>query len=151
MLSGLSVAEEINSPPPVDLLLLQHKKVLEGEPLIGAYGSKKYCYRLNNMYVLYTENLLGEGYSFLKDKPDQKCISSKNKISTKNNLGLTVGISKQQASELLGETLVEGNNKTVWHYQRKINNFPYDDITVLNVTIKNGLVYAVRLFTTVTS
>jgi len=151
MLSGISVAEDISAPPPIDLLILQHKKVLEGEPVTVAHGHKEYCYKLDTMYVVYSHNLLGEGYSFFKVKPNQKCIISKRKISKTNNLGLTVGISKEQASQLLGITFAEGNNEIVWHYQRPIHNLPYDDMTTLNITIKNGLVYAVSIFNTVTS
>lgn len=149
--SGLSLAEEISSPPPVDLLLLQHKKVFEGEPALGNHGHKGYCFKLKNMYVVYSENLLGEGYSFLTSEPNQKCISSQSKISSKNRLGLTIGISQEKTSELLGIKLAEGSNKIVWHYQRPIHNLPYDDMTTLNITIKNGLVYAVTLFNTVTN
>jgi hypothetical protein len=151
IVSGISIAEDISAPPPVDLLILQSKKVLEGEPRAGAHGLKEYCYKLDTMYVVYSHNLLGEGYSFFKVKPNQKCIRSKRKKSTTNNLGLTVGISNEQASKLLGITLAEGSNEIVWRNQRAIHNLPYDDMTTLNITIKNGLVYAVSIFNTVTS
>lgn len=151
MLSGISSAKDISSPPPVDLLLLQHKKVYEGEPYTGAHGHKEYCYKLDTMYVVYSQNLLGEGYSFYKVKPNQSCVTPKSKVNKKNNLGLTVGISKEQASQLLSIELTEGNNAIAWHYQRPIHNLPYGDMTTLNITIKNGLVYAVIVFNTVTS
>lgn len=150
-LSGVSAAKEISAPPPVDLLLLEYKKVQEGIPNTGEHGLKEYCYKLDTMYVVYSQNLLGEGYSFYKAKPNQKCLIPKNRVSTKNKLGLTVGISKEQASQFLGIKLIEGNIEIVWHYQRPIHNLSYDDRTSLNITIKNGLVYAVSLFNTVTN
>ena len=151
MISATSIAREVSTPPPIGLLLLEHKKVLDGAPKIGAHGLKEYCYKLKAMYVVYNQNLLGEGYSFLTVKPDQQCTVSKSKISTKNDLGLTIGISKDLASQLLGIGLLEGNNKIVWHYQRPIHNLPYDDMTTLNITIKSGVVYAISLFNTVTN
>jgi hypothetical protein len=151
MLSGLSFAKDISAPPPVDLLLLEFKKVLGGEAHTGAHELKQHCYKLDKLYVIYSQNLLGEGYSFLQTKPNQECIVSKNNISTTNKLGLAVGITQEQASSLLGLALVDGNNEIVWHYQRPIHNFPYDDQTTLNITIKNGKVYAVSIFNTVTN
>lgn len=151
MLSGVSFAEEISGPPPVGLLLLQYKKIFDGDPQEGAHGLKEYCYKLNTIYVVYSQNLLGEGYAFLSARPDQQCIVSKNRISTKNKLGLTIGVSKGQASQLLGIDLLEGHNKIIWQYQRPIHNLTYDDMTTLNVTIKKGVVYAVSLFNTVTN
>jgi hypothetical protein len=148
---GVISAKEFKSPPPVELLLLEYKKVLDGEPLKGSHGLRKYCYKTNDIYVVYSENLMGDGYSFLTDKPKQKCISSKSNISTNNKLGLTVGISQQKASDLVGIKLAEGDNEIFWDYQRPIHNLPYDDMTTLNITIKNGLVYAVTLFNVVAS
>ncbi len=148
---GMNSAKEISSHPPVDLLLLEYKKVLEGEPSKSAHGLREYCYRVNNIYVVYSESELGNGYSFLSDQPEQKCRSSKSNISTNNKMGLSVGISQQKASDLLGIKLLEGDNEIVWHYQRPIHNLPYDDMTTLSITIKNGLVYAVTLFNLVAS
>ena len=151
MFSGISSAKDISAPPPVDLLILEFKKVLVGEANTGAHGLKEYCYKLNSMYVVYSKNLLGEGYSFLQSKPNKKCITPKSNISKANKLGLTIGITQQQASLLLGTELADGNNEIVWHYQRPIHNLPYDDQTTLNITIKNGKVYAFSIFNTVTN
>jgi len=151
MLSGISSAKDIAAPPPADLLILEFKKVLEGEGYTGAHELKEHCYKLDKMYVVYSLNLVGEGYSFLQEKPNQKCVVSKSNISATNKLGLTVGITQMKASSLLGLDLVEGGNEIIWHYQRPIHNVLYDDQTTLNITIKNGKVYAVSIFNTVTS
>ena len=151
LLSPFAYSQEISSPPPVGLLLLPHDKAFEGKPKKGAHGLKEYCYRTNNIYVVYSDNLLGEGYSFSTEKPEQQCITSNSEINKANKLGLSVGITQSEASKLFGINLSEGLNTIVWHYQRPIHNMPYDDMTTLNITIKNGLVYAVSLFNTVTN
>jgi hypothetical protein len=148
---GVNSANEFNSPAPVELLLLEYQKVYEGEASKGAHGLREYCYKTNDIYVVYSKNVLGDGYSFLSDKPNLKCISSKSNISTNNKLGLTVGISQRKASELIGIQLTEGDNEIYWHYQRPIHNLPYDDITTLNIIIKKGLVHTVSLFNVVGS
>ena len=151
MPSIISSAKDISAPPPVALLLLEFKKTLEGKPNTGRHGLKEYCYELDEMYVVYSQNLLGEGYSFLQEKPDLKCIVPKNNVSRTNQLGLTIGITQRKASSLLGFEIVDGFNRIVWHYQRPFDNSPYDDQTTLNITIKNGEVYAISIFNTVTN
>jgi len=151
LLSPFAYALEISNPPPVDILLLPHAKVFEGKPEKGAHGLKEHCYIVGDIYVVYSENLLGEGYSFSKEKPNQQCLISKSKINLSNKLGLSVGTTQDKASTLLGIKLTEGVNTITWLYQRPIHNLPYDDMTTLNIIIKNGLVYAVSVFNTVTS
>lgn len=149
--SSASFSQNLYTPPPVKLLLLEYEKVLEGNASKGAHGLKEHCYKLEEIYVVYSENNLGSGYAFLSSKPDQQCIATKSSISKTNKLGLTIGITRQQASALLGIELMEGDNKIVWQYQRAIQNLPYDDQTTLNITIKNGKVHAIILFNTVTN
>lgn len=150
-LSGHSFSKEISAPPPVGLLLLEYGKVYEGSPTFGSHGLKEYCYKLGQLYVIYSINLLGEGYSFLVDAPSQNCISTESHINSSNVLGLKLGLSKDEASNLLGIDLAEGINEIVWLYQRPIHNKPYDDMTSLTINIKNGVVHKIELFNTVTS
>lgn len=149
--SPLAYAKEISSPPPVDLLLLPYSKVFEVDPVEGAHGLKEHCYKVNEIFVVYSENLLGEGYSFSKENPNKDCGVSNSTISQSNKLGLAIGISKEEASKLLGIELSEGTNRIRWIYQRPIHNRTYDDMTTLDITITSGLVYAITLFNTVTS
>jgi len=151
LLSPAAHAQEISAPPPVKLLLLPHNKIFEGNPSRGPHGLEQYCYKKNDIYVIYSKNLLGGGYTFTKDEPKQKCIVSMSEISTNNMLGLTVGVTQAKASQLLGKKLSDGSNTFTWLYQRPIHNLPYDDMTTLNITIKYGFVYAVNLFNTVTN
>lgn len=150
-ITPIAYALEISSPPPIKLLLLPYPKVYEGKPTKGEHGLNNYCYKVDEIYVIYSINLLGEGYSFIKDKPNQQCNSSKSNINYKNNLGISVGTSIAKASKLLGVKLSEGKNTVTWHYQRSIRNLPFDDMTILNITIKNGKINAINLFNTVTN
>ncbi len=143
-------AKEINEPPPVNLLLLPHEKLYEGQVHINEHRKKEYCYKVEQLYVIYSKNTLGEGYSFTTEPPYENCNSSKGNISRTNQLGVTVGTSIIAASNLLGIELSEGNNTITWRYKRPIHNVAYDDQTILNIIIKNGKVYALDLFNTVT-
>lgn len=150
-LSSLTRAEvPIDSPPPIDLMLLPFKKVHEGEPTTGVHGEKSYCYKAKDLYTVYSQNLLGEGYSFSEVAPPQMCIVSKSNINTTNSLGLTVGITKEKAVSLLRIEVSEGDNRIQWSYQRPIHNLAYDDFTTLDIKIENGIVNYVSVFNTVT-
>ena len=102
LFSPAAFSQEISAPPPVDLLLRPHNKVYEGMPSQGPHGLKECCYQINETYVIYSTNLLGEGYTFTKEKPNQQCAITKSKIRTKNILGLAVGVTRKKATKLLG-------------------------------------------------
>jgi len=152
LFSPMIQAADISGPPPVGLLLFQYEKVREGTPNTGAHGLKEYCYKTESGYVVYSSNRLGEGYSFASENPvGKRCVVSSGKINERNLMGLSIGSTIEDSSKLLGVELQEGKNTIVWHYQRAIRNQPYDDMTTLNITIRNRSIYVLDLFNTVTN
>jgi hypothetical protein len=151
IISTLCSAAEYNTPPPVKLLLLPFDKIFVAKPKRGSHGLQEYCYQTNKLFVIYSVNVLGEGYSFLKNKPNMSCLQTELKINQTNLLGLTVGLTTQEASDLLGVKIYNGLNSISWHYQRPIHNIPYDDTTNLDITIQHGLVSSVDVFNLVGS
>lgn len=144
---------EIEGDPPQGILELVGKKVLTGAPVYkGSHGLKEYCYKKGNIYVIYSSNSLGEGYGFYDQKPlNRECVESGKEIPTTNRLGIYVGSSSVEASRLLGFDLISGNNSISWHYQRSINGVTFDDVTSVEVTVKNNKVAKFELFNTVTN
>ncbi|BFM13507.1 hypothetical protein R50072_36600 [Simiduia litorea] len=142
---------EIAEPPPVELLLLPEEKTFDGQVKSGAHGEKEYCFETHGIFVVYAENLLGEGFSFHKEKPNLNCKERNNFENTKNIMGLTVGLTVQKAEKLIGKKLEEGENEIIWLYQRPINNQIFYDQTVLNIQVKNGVVSEIKIFNTVTN
>lgn len=145
-------SSEIQSAPPKDLLSLPGKKVWAGAKAYRSeHGLEEYCYDVDGTYVIYSSNLLGEGYSFYRDRPSERnCVTAGKEIYTGNKLGITVGSESEVVSELLGFELKEGDNSHSWHYQRDINGITFDDYTTVQVIIDNGLITAFELFNTVT-
>ena len=151
MLSGMVVGAEIESPPPVNLLLLPESKVYEGQPTTGHHRSKKYCYNVGSVFVVFSENVVGEGYSFHSISPELNCRTASSKVSTSNSMGLRIGLNVAKASSLLGVELNEGKNEIVWLYQRPINNQAFYDQTILEVSVEKGAIIDLSVFNTITN
>jgi len=149
--SHFAVGAELDAPPPVEMLLLPESKVYEGEPDLGHHRSKKYCYIVGDVFVVFSENVVGEGYSFHSKQPELKCRPTSSKVSTSNSMGLGIGSSRDKVSSLLGIKIVEGKNEIVWLYQRPINNQTFYDQTILEIFVERGVVKELSVFNTVTN
>lgn len=144
------LARVFQSAPPAGLLLKQEKQ-FEGTPIFGEHGLEQYCFSIGNSYVTYERNTVGEGYSFNTVKPFSSCQTKGELTRASNQLGLKVGLTAKEASNLLGFTLKEGKNSFVWQFQREIDNILFDDQTTLDIVVQSDIVIIVSLFSTVTN
>ncbi len=152
MMSPAVSGENIQSPPPVELLLLPNKMVFSGNKTTGSHGHESYCFEINDTFVVYSKNAFGEGYAFYLKRPkNSECSKPDHPVSTRNNMGLGIGSTKGEAERALGIVLKEGENRITWSYQRPIHNIPYDDYTYLNITIFEGKIIEFNIHNTVSS
>lgn len=117
----------------------------------GSHGMVEYCYESNG-YVVYSENLLGYGYTLSKEPLENlECAEPEVAISSSNRLGVHVGMQKKSVEELIGHGRLQCSQEIIWLSKTLINGVEYDVQTYVELSFEDDKLERISVFTTTTS
>jgi len=125
-----------------------HEGMLENR---GRHGLREFCYEADS-YVVYSTNLLGNGYQLSKGAPKSLECSKINKpIESKNKLGMHIGMSKKSVEDLIGLGSLKEEKTIIWQSVIFIDGRRFDLQTHVALLFKEGRLAWLSVFTTTTS
>ena len=140
----------INAPAGMERLFSEIK-VHTAKAKEGNHGLIEYCYKVES-YVVYSENVLGQGYELSTDAPvDIECSIPKFDIIAKNKLGLFIGMPKDKVESLVGVSGLPDREDIIWQSEFKHNGALFDRQTYAQFKFKNGVLVWLSVFTTETN
>lgn len=147
-------AISLKGPAPAGLLVLSgevpsHENTPVDE---GPHGLIQYCYQAKN-YIVLKSNVVGEGYEISDYKPaNLKCLKINNTVfEAKNDLGMYIGMPRQDAIDKLRIKTKKNDVKIVWESTTKINEVIYDVQTYVEIEFVEDKLKRLSVFTTTTS
>ena len=118
---------------------------------LGSHGMESFCYK-TNVFVIYEQNLLGNGYQLLSNEPQElSCITPGITISSQNKLGISLSMSKSEVEELLGLTTFDDDQTIIWLDNVDLENGRYDIQTYAEFQFEQNALAKLVVFTTTTN
>jgi hypothetical protein len=116
----------------------------------SSHGTIDYCYQ-TDIYVVYSSNPLGYGYQLSRNIPKGlKCLKTDKAIKSRNQLNISIGMSKSEVEKRLNIDKLENNPTIIWQSEAIVKGMKFTLQTYVEMQFKEEKLEWILVFTTET-